>query len=421
MKFFADFHFHSKHSRATSKKADLESLNKWAEKKGLRVIGTSDFTHPKWFKELKDKLKLSESGLYCLKEGEDTRFILSSEISCIYSKKDKTRKIHIIILAPDFKTVEEINTRLGWEGKLESDGRPILGMDAKELAKIVLSASEDCLLIPAHIWTPWFSLFGSRSGFDSIEECFEEYSDYIYAVETGLSSNPPMNWRLSTLDDITLISNSDAHSPKKLGREANIFEGEELNYKNLTEAIKVGAKAKKSDPLRLIQTIEFYPQEGRYYYDGHRKCDVKTHPEKSKEYNNICPACGKPLTIGVLNRVEELADREEDYKPDNAISFKSLIPLEEIIAEALDQGTGTKGVMKEYDNLIEKLGSEFEVLLESSKSDLKKIAGPKIAEGIVKVRNEEVNISPGYDGVHGKVNIFSEKEQEKIPGQETLF
>jgi len=416
MRFVADFHIHSKYSRATSKNMDLESLDKWAKIKGIKVLGTGDFTHPEWLKNLKEKLEPAEPGFYKLKgAGDDeTRFILTSEISCIYSKGDRVRKIHILVFAPDFKTVEKINTQLGWIGNLKSDGRPILGLDAKELAKIVLNASQDCFIVPAHLWTPWFSLFGSRSGFDSIEECFEDYTKYIFAGETGLSSDPEMNWRISNLDKIALISNSDAHSPPKIGREANVFDTE-LSYPTVIEAIK------SKDPEKFLYTIEFFPQEGKYHYDGHRACDISLSPKESKKYNNVCPNCGKPLTLGVLNRVEELADRREGIKPERAIPFKNLIPLEEIIANILGQGTGTKKVDKEYQNLIKEFGKEFEILLDVSEEDLKRATLAEIAEGIIKVREGKVDLDPGYDGVYGKIKIFSQDEQKKLSKQNTLF
>ena len=319
-----------------------------------------------------------------------------------------------MIFAPDFETVEKINTQLGWIGNLKADGRPTLGLDAKELLKIVLEISEDCLIVPCHVWTPWYSLFGSRSGFDSIEECFEDYTKYIYAVETGLSSDPAMNWRLSALDNITLISNSDAHSPQKIGREANVFDTE-LNYFSIIETIK------KKNPKKFLYTIEFYPQEGKYHYDGHRNCGISCSPQESKKYNNICPVCGKPLTIGVLSRVEELADRPEGFKPQGAIPFRSLIPLKEIIAEILGFGSETKEVDTEYQNLIRRFGSEFNVLLNVSRQDLEVVTLPEIAEGIIRAREGKVYIEPGYDGVFGKIRIFSKGEKKELSRQKTLF
>ena len=415
MRFIADFHLHSKYSRATSKDMDLENLEKWAKLKGIKVLTIGDFTHPEWFKNLKEKLEPAEPGLFKLKNsGSTIRFILTTEISCIYSKKFKVRKIHILIFAPSFEVVEKINAHLGWIGNLKADGRPILGLDAKELAKIVLNASKDCLIVPAHLWTPFFSIFGSRSGFDSIEECFEDYSKYIYAGETGLSSSPDMNWRLSALDKITLISNSDAHSPAKLGREANVFDTE-LNYQSIIETIK------SKNPQKFLYTIEFFPEEGKYHYDGHRMCGISLSPAESKKYNNICPNCGRPLTIGVLNRVDSLADRPEGFKPENAIPFKSLVPLEEIIADVVGQGVGTIEVEKEYKNLIEKFGNEFSVLIDVPRQELEAVTLPEIAEGIIRVREKKVFIEPGYDGVYGKIRIFSKGEQKTLSRQGTLF
>ena len=415
MKFIADFHIHSKYSRATSPQMDLENLDKWAKIKGIKVLGTADFTHFEWFKNLKEKLEPAEPGLFKLKNSDSpTRFLLTVEISNVYSKFGKVRKIHNLIFAPSFEIVEKINTHLGWIGNLKSDGRPILGLDSRELAKIVLNLSEDCLIVPGHAWTPYFGIFGSKTGFDLIEECFEDYSKYIYAIETGLSSNPEMNWRLSALDKITLISNSDAHSAQKIGREANVFDTE-ISYPKILEAIK------SKDPQKFLYTIEFFPQEGKYHYDGHRLCGISLSPAESKKYNNICPNCGRPLTIGVLNRVEELADRPEGFKPQGAIPFKSLIPLEQIIADAINQGVGTIQTEKEYKNLIEKFNSEFEVLLNASREDLEEFTLPEIALGIIRAREGKVFIEPGYDGVYGKIRIFSEGEQKKLSKQGTLF
>ncbi|MFC1700651.1 endonuclease Q family protein [Patescibacteria group bacterium] len=400
MKFIADLHIHSKYSRATSKDMDVENLDKWGRIKGIKVLGTGDFTHPAWIKELREKLEPAEQGLFKVKKSDTgTRFLLSSEISCIYSKNNRVRKIHIVVLAPDFLVVEKINTQLDRIGNIKSDGRPILGLDARELAKIVLNISSDCLVIPAHIWTPWFSLFGDKSGFDTIEECFEDYSKYIYAVETGLSSDPKMNWRLSALDNITLISNSDAHSAIKIGREANVL-NTDLSYNGIAESIK------NKSSKKFIETIEFFPQEGRYHYNGHRKCNSCLSPQESKKIKNICPVCGRPLTVGTCHRIDDLADRDYGIVQENSVPFKNLIPLNEIIAEVKGVGVRTKTVKKEYDNLINHFDSEFKILLEEKEEDIEQISCRKIAEGINRVRLGNVNIEPGYDGEYGKIKIF---------------
>jgi uncharacterized protein (TIGR00375 family) len=403
---------------------DLENLDRWARIKGIKVLGTGDFTHPKWFEEIKQKLSPAERGLFGLKDSDSacpargTRFILTAEISCIYSKGGKVRKVHIIVFAPSINAVEKINEELNKIGNLKADGRPILGLDAKELAKIVLEADENCLVVPAHAWTPWFSVFGSKSGFDTLEECFEEYTKYIYAIETGLSSDPAMNWRLSQLDKITLISNSDAHSLPKIGREVNVFDTE-LSYDAIAEAIKT------KDKNKFLYTIEFFPEEGKYHYDGHRLCNLSLKPEESKKYNNICPKCGKPLVIGVLNRVAELADRPEGFLPKNAIPFKSLIPLNEIIAESIGSPVTSKKVIEYYNNLIKNLGNEFKILLESTEKEIKDKSLPEIADGVIKMREGKVSIEPGYDGVYGKIKIFSRKdglnEAKNRINQKTLF
>jgi len=415
MKFIADFHIHSKYSRATSREMDLASLDQWARIKGIKLLGTGDFTHPLWFEHLKENLEPAETGFFKLKKKDNgTRFILTAEISCIYSKKNRVRKIHLLIFAPSLAVAEKINVQLGWIGNLKSDGRPILGLDAKELVKIVLNISPDCLIVPAHLMTPWFSLFGSKSGFNSLQECFDEYSPYILAGETGLSADPAMLWRLPDGRRLTLISNSDSHSPQKIGREANVFDIE-FNYQSLREAIK------SKDPTQFLYTIEFFPEEGKYHFDGHRACQIRLSPQETKKYNGICPVCGKPLTIGVLSRIEELADQPEGFVPENHIPFKSLVPLDEIIADVLSQGVSTKAVEQEYKNLIEKFGSEFNVLLDVSRKDLATVTQPEIVEAIMRVREGKVIREPGYDGVYGKIKIFSTEEKKEIISQKTLF
>ena len=417
MRFIGDFHIHSHYSRATSKDMNIEELDKWARIKGVAVLGTGDFTHPQWFRELEEKLEPAEDGLFKFKRGDSPiRFILTVEVSSIYSQANQVRRIHNIVFAPSFEAARKINRRLGDVGNLRADGRPILGLPAHELLKIVLDVSEDCLLVPAHAWTPWFSVFGSKSGFDSIEECFGDLSRYIYAIETGLSSDPSMNWRLSALDNITLISNSDCHSARRIGREANILEGGELNYKNIIDAIK-----RKKSPLKLVETVEFYPEEGKYHYDGHRDCKVSLAPKESHKINGLCPNCGRPMTIGVLSRVEELADRREGYMPKNAVPFRSLVPLDEIIGEALGIGPQTKGVAKQYNNLIEVFGSEFNILLEARIKKVESASLPEISEALRRVRDGELYIEPGYDGEYGKVKIFKDGERRSIKEQGALF
>lgn len=419
MKFVADFHIHSKYSRAVSPMMDLDNLDRWAAIKGIKVMGTGDFTHHKWLSEIKQELDPAEAGLFKLKQSESpTRFILTSEISCIYKKGGKVRKVHIVLFAPSVKTVEKINAQLDKVGNIDSDGRPILGLDAKELAKIVLNIDEKCLIVPAHVWTPWFSVFGSKSGFDSLEECFDEYSKYIYAIETGLSSDPAMNWRLSQLDKVALLSNSDSHSPQKIGREANVFDAE-LSYDSIADTLKT------KDKKRFLYTVEFFPEEGKYHYDGHKDCNVSFSPAESKKYNNICPRCAKPLVIGVLNRVEELADRPEGFMPKNAIPFKSLIPLNEVIAEAMGVTVASKEVAKYYNNLIKNIGNEFKILLDSSVKEIQDQSLPEIAEAVMLMREGKVSIEPGYDGVFGKIKIFSGADKslksKNKQDQKTLF
>ena len=416
MRFIADFHLHSKYSRATSKDMEVETLGRWAKKKGISLLGTGDFTHPTYFAGLQAKLEPLGNGLFRLKKGDEgTRFILTTELSNIYSQGGKVRRIHSLIFAPSFKVVEALSARLSSLGKLSSDGRPIFSFSAKDLAKMILDISPECMVIPAHAWTPWFSVFGANSGFDSLEECFGEMTRHIYAIETGLSSDPEMNWRLSALDRITLISNSDAHSPNRLGREANAFDCP-LDYKEIVEALR------KKDRRKFLFTIEFFPEEGKYHYDGHRQCEIVFSPSETKVHHSLCPACKKKLTLGVMYRIEELADRPPGFIPKNAIPSIHLIPLEEIIAEALGFRMGAKAVEAEYERLIERGGSEFQILLDSSPEELASFVSPRILEGIVRMRQGKVSIVPGHDGVYGKINLFpEEKEGEASKEQLKLF
>jgi uncharacterized protein (TIGR00375 family) len=394
----------------------VETLARWAKKKGIALLGTGDFTHPTYFAELRSKLEPLGNGLFKLKKDDQgVQYILTTEVSNIYTQNGKVRRIHTLIFAPSFEVVEAIRSKLGNLGKLSSDGRPIFSFTAKELVKMILDISTDCLIIPAHAWTPWFSVFGANSGFDSIEECFGEMSSYIHAMETGLSSDPEMNWRLSALDAITLLSNSDAHSPNRLGREANAFEGV-MDYKEIIETIR------KKDRKKLLYTIEFFPQEGKYHFDGHRQCGVIFSPSQTKANQYLCPNCHKRLTVGVMHRVEELADRPEGFIPKNAIPSIHLIPLEEVIAEALGVRVGTKAVETEYERLVERGGSEFQILLDSTPDELASFVPPKILEGIVRMRQGKVSILPGHDGVYGKIALFSKREEkEESKDQLKLF
>ena len=405
MRFIADLHIHSRYSRATSRDMELETLASWGSKKGITLMGTGDFTHPTYFAEIRSKLEPFDEGIYVLKRGErETKFILTGEVSNIFSQGGKVRKIHTLIFAPSFSTVEGINDKLRSLGKLGSDGRPIFGFPAKDLVKIVLDISSECLVVPAHAWTPWFSVFGANSGFDSLEECFEEEVKHIFAIETGLSSDPEMNWRLSTLDRITLISNSDAHSPNRLGREANVFDCA-LNYREICGAIR------DKDPRKFLFTIEFFPQEGKYHFDGHRNCGVMFSPLQTKANDYLCPVCKKRVTIGVMHRVEEMADRPEGFIPTNSIPCIHLIPLEEVIAGSLGVGVGTKAVEAEYDRLIGAGGSEFTVLLDLPPEELKRFTSPRVLEGLVRMRQGKVHIIPGHDGVYGKIRLFSSEDR----------
>ncbi len=395
----ADLHIHSCYSRATSKEMIIPKISEYAKLKGIEMVGTGDFTHPEWLKELKRYLKIHD-GIY---EYNGVKFILNVEVNNIYTKKGRVRRLHNLIFAPDFETVDKINRYLSKYGKLESDGRPILSLDTYDMFKTLLDISPDIFLIPSHIWTPWFSLFGSNSGFDSIEECFEELGDRFFAVETGLSSDPAMNWRLSSLDAYTLVSNSDAHSPNRLGREANVFKTD-LDYFQLRDVLK------NKDREQFLYTLEFYPQEGKYHFDGHRKCGVRLAPKDARFNNNLCPVCSRNLTIGVLHRVEALSDRDEGFVPEGAIPYKNLIPLEEIIAEAMGCGRDTVGVRNEYRRLCNIFGSEFEILLNTPIEELRNNTQEKIAIATDRVRRGDVIINPGFDGEFGEVKIF---EREK--------
>ncbi len=419
MKFLADLHIHSHYSRATSKNLDLEHLTQWAQFKGIHVVGTGDIAHPGWLQEMEKKLEPAEEGLFRLKAEyaqavqEDVfaacqhavRFMLAGEISSIYKKNDKVRKIHNIIFAPTFEAVAKIQSALEKIGNIRSDGRPILGLDSRDLLEIILNIDPQCYLIPAHIWTPWFSLLGSKSGFDSVEECFEDLTPHIFALETGLSSDPAMNWRISALDRYTLISNSDAHSPPKLAREANLFQTE-LSYPAIFEALKSG------NPATFLGTIEFFPQEGKYHHDGHRKCDINWDPKTTLAHQGLCPQCGKAVTVGVMHRVETLADRAEIEKPAHRPPFDSLIPLPEILGEIYQVGPKSKRVQRQYETLLTELGSELTILLKTPLDDIKQHGGSLLAEGIRRMRNGQVVATAGYDGEFGIIKLFEPHDRE---------
>lgn len=410
MRIIADLHVHSKYSRATSKNMDADSIALWSYRKGINLAGTGDFTHPTYLKELKQKLISADDGLFALKGSKTgVHFMLTSEISNIYSYKGKTRRIHSILTAPSFETVDEINKTLLKFGRLDYDGRPIFGFNVKDLVKLVMDASDRCMVIPAHAWTPWYSVFGSNSGFDSIEECFEEQAVHIHAIETGLSSDPPMNWRLAALDRITLISNSDAHSPEKLGREANVFECR-MQYDDITSAIK------SKDKKRFISTIEFFPEEGKYHFDGHRSCKISYSPVQTRLHKGLCPVCNRPLTIGVLNRIDKLATRKDGVVPHNAIPFRHLIPLKEIIADVLGIGVNTVKVNKLYTGVVIDRGiPELNVLQDMPVQELKPMLPEDVLKGILKVRNGKVSIFPGYDGQYGRISIKTDAGQVSQP------
>jgi uncharacterized protein (TIGR00375 family) len=408
MRIIADLHIHSKYSRATSRDMNIDEIVRWADKKGIGIIGSGDFQHPAYFGELKNKLEPAEPGLLKLRRsGAKARVLLSTEISNIYKQGAKVRKIHTLIFMPDLKAAENFSKLLAEKGNTGSDGRPIFGFPVSDLVKYTLDMCPDAMVVPAHAWTPWFSIFGSKSGFDSIEECFGNESKYIKAIETGLSSDPSSNWRISGLDKITLISNSDAHSGRKIGREANVFDCD-MSYYEIKKAVET------KDKKKFLYTIEFFPEEGKYHYDGHRLCGINYHPRESIAHKNKCPVCFKPLTLGVLHRIEELADRPWDFVPEGAIPQKHVIQLEEIIADAKGVAAAGKKVRAEYEKILARGGTEFEVLLDKSEAELAEVIGDKkIVEGIMRMRREEVNIVPGFDGEFGKISIFRELDKSK--------
>ena len=421
--YIADLHIHSRYSRATSKDCTPEHLDLWARRKGIHIVGTGDFTHPAWRQELEEKLEPAGEGMYVLKDeyrirdghvpGESIpRFVITGEISSIYKKNDKVRKVHSLILLPGLEDAERISVKLEQIGNIHSDGRPILGLDCRDLLEIVLELCPSAVYVPAHIWTPHFSLFGAFSGFNTVEECFEDLTPYIHAMETGLSSDPPMNWRVSALDRYQLISNSDAHSPAKLGREANLLDCP-MSYEGLARAIQTGRG--------LYGTIEFFPEEGKYHMDGHRKCNLCLTPSETMKYNGKCPVCGRKLTIGVSHRVEELADREEGYIREGAKAFESLVPLPEVIGASVGSSGASKKVRREYEKMLAELGAEFEILRNLPLEDIRRVSGGRIAEGIRRLRQGEVERIPGFDGEYGVIRLFCDDELNNMEGQMDFF
>ncbi|MBI3282539.1 DNA helicase UvrD [Candidatus Curtissbacteria bacterium] len=445
MKFVTDLHLHSKYSRAVSQNMTLSNLALWAKYKGINVVATGDFTHPFWFDQLRNELEPTENGLYRLKKiatsldklgtrndrdgKSDVYFLLSCEVSSIYSQGGKTRRIHNLFFFPTLSSVEKFNRELLARGaNLRSDGRPIVGIPSRDLLEIALTCDKKALIICAHAWTPWYSVFGSFSGFDSIEECFGDMAKYIYAIETGLSSDPAMNWQIGDLDNKAILSFSDAHSLEKMGREATVFEGEEVSYdciyeaiKNVSKAANVSKTSKEKSPPRIAFTIEFYPEEGKYHFTGHRDCNFSQSPDESKKNGDICPVCHRPLTVGVMHRVEQLKTRNSKFEIRNKEGvqwifdpvgarppYVSLVPLSEILAESLSVGAGTKKANDVYSTLVSTLGSEFFVLTRASLDEVRRLAGDRVSEAIAKVRSRDIVVEPGYDGKFGVVKIWSE-------------
>lgn len=413
MQKILDLHIHSRYSRACSQSLTLQNIAAACELRGIDIVTTGDFTHPKWFESIQNELVEDTTGIYKLKDDSSTtRFIIGTEVASIKKHKDKTRRVHHLLFAPNIEVAQKFNAYLTNRGfNLKADGRPILGLTSKEILEVMLSIDERMVMIPAHAWTPWFGIFGSKGGYNTLEEAYDELTPHINAIETGLSSDPLMNWRLSQLDNITLISNSDAHSPQKLGREANIlqFENEkEITYAEVMRVIREGDKKK------FVSTIEFYPEEGKYHVDGHALCNFWCTPEETKKYKGICPVCKKPLIIGVMNRVAELADRTEPQAREAArIPYQSIVPLPEIIADVLGVGVASKAVQKQYAQLLQVLGSEFHILLEVSPKEIENASTPQIAEAVQRVRSGNIYIRPGYDGVFGVVKVFQDDEERR--------
>ena len=409
--FYADLHIHSRYARATSRDCDLPHLDLWARKKGIGLVGTGDFTHPVWRRELWEQLAPAEEGVYQLKEefrlpwegpGESPRFLVTGEISSIYRQGGKTRKVHNLLLLPSLEAAEKLSRRLELVGNLHSDGRPILGLSSHDLLEITLEVCPQAMCIPAHIWTPHFSLLGAFSGFDSVEECFGDLTSYIHAVETGLSSDPPMNWSVPLLDGLQLVSHSDAHSPQKLGREANLLETG-FSYPEVKAALETGEG--------LWGTVEFFPEEGKYHLDGHRACGVRLSPQETRALQGKCPVCGKRLTVGVEHRVEDLACRQPGSSRENRKPFAKLVPLATVLSTCLGRGEQTKTVQAAYERLLSQLGTEFSVLREAPVETIAAVAGEPVARGISLLRQGKAAWQPGFDGVYGTLSLEPEPEE----------
>lgn len=414
MRVITDFHLHSKWSRACSKDLTLANIAAACERKGIQFVGTSDFTHPAWREEIGRELEDARGRAFKLKSSDaKTRFLLSTELSCIYKRGGKVRRVHHLILLPTLPSVDTLIASLAARGcNLKADGRPILGIDSEELLKLVLDADPHGLLIPAHAWTPWFAVFGSQSGFDSLEDCFGEMTPHVHAIETGLSSDPKMNWRLSKLDNVFLVSNSDAHSLDKLGREANVFEMSEPSYDELRRILV------EKDKTKFIETIEFFPEEGKYHADGHRACAFFCEPSETKKRKGACPKCGKPLTVGVLHRVDDLADRSGDDVSPLAVPFRSIVPLAEVVGDVLGVGQASKKVRMVVDRLLTDGRTEFGVLLDVPEDELSSAAPAEVVQAILAMRRGEVSIQPGYDGEYGVISVAREKTP--LPTQQAL-
>ena len=418
MRVIADLHIHSRYSRATSQKMNVEEIARFAKIKGLNLVGTGDFTHPEWLKELQESLmEILGTSLYkpAKKPESPVYFMITTEVSTVFTVNGKTKKIHHVILTPNIETAIQINDRLAKYGSLDIDGRPTLDMTAAQLVEEVMEVSSENEVFPAHAWTPWFSIFGAFSGFNSIEECYEDMTGHIHALETGLSSDPPMNWRISALDKYTLVSNSDSHSlwPWRIGREANVFELNKISYWEIVDAIR------RKDGSRFKFTIEVNPAYGKYHWTGHRKCGVSLPPKEAIRLGNICPVCRRKLTKGVEQRVEELADRPEGFRPENAIGYMHLLPLSEVIASVLGvENLSSQKVWEIYNSLTARFGNEYSVLIDASFEQLCEVAPPRVAEAIVRVRNGRVKVVPGYDGVYGQIIFF---EGEKVEVEKKFF